>query len=147
MAVNADHDQISSAVNNLLQNAFKFTRGGSEVRLSACAKDDRVLDRGRGPLWRPRHRQSRTNSFCPSSKATQIPAVSGWAFRYAPKRRNKSWLAAGARYTGQGLRVHHRFASCRGTKIDVFFGARNRASLTTGARAEENVDFRSSARG
>ncbi len=43
LAVSADHDQISSAVNNLLQNAFKFTRGGSEVRLSACAKDDRVL--------------------------------------------------------------------------------------------------------
>lgn len=43
LAVDADRDLLFSAVGNLLQNAFKFTRAGSEVTLHAYAVDDRIL--------------------------------------------------------------------------------------------------------
>jgi signal transduction histidine kinase len=43
LAVEADRDLLFSAVGNLLQNAFKFTRAGSEVTLRAYAADDRIL--------------------------------------------------------------------------------------------------------
>jgi signal transduction histidine kinase len=42
LAVNADRDLISSAVTNLLQNAFKFTHARSSVRLNAYATSDRI---------------------------------------------------------------------------------------------------------
>ena len=42
LAVDVDHDMLLSAVGNLLQNAFKFTRHGTEVRLNAYAAADRV---------------------------------------------------------------------------------------------------------
>jgi signal transduction histidine kinase len=42
LAVDADRDLLFSAVGNLLQNAFKFTRPGSEVALRAHALDDRI---------------------------------------------------------------------------------------------------------
>jgi signal transduction histidine kinase len=43
LAVDADRDLLFSAVGNLLQNAFKFTRPGSEVTLQAYAAADRIL--------------------------------------------------------------------------------------------------------
>jgi signal transduction histidine kinase len=43
LAVDADREQLFSAVNNLLQNAFKFTRYRTEVFLSAYATADRIL--------------------------------------------------------------------------------------------------------
>jgi signal transduction histidine kinase len=43
LAVEADRDLLFSAVGNLLQNAFKFTRAGSEVTLNAYSVDDRIL--------------------------------------------------------------------------------------------------------
>ena len=43
LAVDADRDLLFSAVGNLLQNAFKFTRVGSEVTLQAYAAADRIL--------------------------------------------------------------------------------------------------------
>jgi len=43
LAVNADRDLLFSAVGNLLQNAFKFTRANTEVSLSAYAAADRIL--------------------------------------------------------------------------------------------------------
>jgi signal transduction histidine kinase len=43
LAVDADRDMLFSAVGNLLQNAFKFTRPHSEVVLNAYATADRVL--------------------------------------------------------------------------------------------------------
>lgn len=43
LALDADRDLLFSAVGNLLQNAFKFTRPGSEVRLEAYANGDRIL--------------------------------------------------------------------------------------------------------
>ncbi len=43
MRVMADRHILASAVTNLLQNAFKFTRPGSDVRLKAHASDGRVL--------------------------------------------------------------------------------------------------------
>jgi signal transduction histidine kinase len=43
LAVDVDHDLLFSAVNNLLQNAFKFTQQGSEVSLNAYAAADRVV--------------------------------------------------------------------------------------------------------
>ena len=42
LAVNADRDLISSAVTNLLQNAFKFTHPRSSIRLNAYAVSDRI---------------------------------------------------------------------------------------------------------
>ena len=42
LALDADRDLISSAVTNLLQNAFKFTRPQSCVRLNAYAIADRI---------------------------------------------------------------------------------------------------------
>ena len=42
LALNADRDLISSAVTNLLQNAFKFTHARSSVRLNAYATSDRI---------------------------------------------------------------------------------------------------------
>ncbi len=42
LAVDADRDLLLSAVGNLLQNAFKFTDHGSEVRLHAYASKDRI---------------------------------------------------------------------------------------------------------
>jgi len=41
-AVEADRQILGSAVTNLLQNAFKFTRSGGHVRMRASALDDRV---------------------------------------------------------------------------------------------------------
>ncbi|MDG6348101.1 HAMP domain-containing sensor histidine kinase [Luteimonas sp. 8-5] len=43
LAVDADRDLLFSAVGNLLQNAFKYTRPGTEVRLQAYAAADRIL--------------------------------------------------------------------------------------------------------
>lgn len=43
LAVAADRDALSGALENLLSNAFKFTRPGTEVTLSAYAAKDRVL--------------------------------------------------------------------------------------------------------
>jgi signal transduction histidine kinase len=43
LAVDADRDLLFSAVGNLLQNAFKFTRPGSEVTLNAYAVAGRIL--------------------------------------------------------------------------------------------------------
>ena len=42
LAVDADRDLLSSAVANLLQNAFKFTKERTEVTLSAYASGDRI---------------------------------------------------------------------------------------------------------
>ena len=43
LALEVDRDLLSSAVGNLLQNAFKFTEKNSEVSLRAYARGDRVL--------------------------------------------------------------------------------------------------------
>ena len=43
LAIVADRHLLSSAVSNLLQNAFKFTKYHSEVTLSAYASADRIL--------------------------------------------------------------------------------------------------------
>jgi hypothetical protein len=43
LEVAADRDLLLSAVGNLLQNAFKFTHPGTEVRLNAYAAGDRIL--------------------------------------------------------------------------------------------------------
>ncbi len=43
LAVDADRDLLFSAVGNLLQNAFKFTHHGTEVRLTGYAVADRIL--------------------------------------------------------------------------------------------------------
>ena len=42
LEVRADRDLLSSAVGNLLQNAFKFTRPGSEVTLTAYSIGERI---------------------------------------------------------------------------------------------------------
>lgn len=42
LAIDADRDLLSSAVGNLLQNAFKFTHPHSEVTLNAYAAADRI---------------------------------------------------------------------------------------------------------
>jgi signal transduction histidine kinase len=43
LALDADHDLLSSAIGNLLQNAFKFTEPHTEVTLNAYAAADRIL--------------------------------------------------------------------------------------------------------
>ena len=43
LALDADRDLLLSAVGNLLQNAFKFTRPNTEVTLNAYAMADRIL--------------------------------------------------------------------------------------------------------
>jgi signal transduction histidine kinase len=43
LAVDVDRDMLLSALGNLLQNAFKFTRRGTEVSLAAYAVADRIL--------------------------------------------------------------------------------------------------------
>lgn len=43
LAVDADQDMLFSAVGNLLDNAFKFTRHNTEVSLNAYAAGDRIL--------------------------------------------------------------------------------------------------------
>ena len=43
LAIEAGREILFSALNNLLQNAFKFTRAGTEVSLNAYASADRVL--------------------------------------------------------------------------------------------------------
>jgi hypothetical protein len=43
IVVDADRDLLHSAVGNLLQNAFKFTRPHTEVTLNAYASADRIL--------------------------------------------------------------------------------------------------------
>jgi signal transduction histidine kinase len=43
LAIDADRDLMVSALGNLLQNAFKYTRPGTEVALNAYALADRVL--------------------------------------------------------------------------------------------------------
>jgi len=42
LAINVDWDMMSSALGNLLQNAFKFTHAHSEVKLSTQAAADRI---------------------------------------------------------------------------------------------------------
>jgi signal transduction histidine kinase len=43
LAIDVTREALFSALNNLLQNAFKFTRAGTEVSLTAYANADRVL--------------------------------------------------------------------------------------------------------
>jgi hypothetical protein len=43
LALDADRDLLLSAVGNLLQNAFKFTRPNTEVTLNAYSTGDRIL--------------------------------------------------------------------------------------------------------
>lgn len=43
LAIAGDRDLLLAATGNLLQNAFKFTRPGSEVTLNAYASADRIL--------------------------------------------------------------------------------------------------------
>ena len=43
LSVKIDRDLLHSALGNLLQNAFKFTKPGTQVTLSAEARGDRVL--------------------------------------------------------------------------------------------------------
>jgi signal transduction histidine kinase len=43
LAIDADREALISAVGNLLQNAFKFTREHTEVSLNAYAAADRIL--------------------------------------------------------------------------------------------------------
>lgn len=43
LAVAGNRDQLIAAVANLLQNAFKFTRPGSDVKLNAYAAGNRIL--------------------------------------------------------------------------------------------------------
>src|SRR6185312_13486690 len=43
ITINADRQMIGSAVSNLLQNAFKFSRSHGSVLLTAQAADERVL--------------------------------------------------------------------------------------------------------
>jgi signal transduction histidine kinase len=43
LAIEADRQMVSSAISNLLQNAFKFTRSDGHVFLTAHAAADRVL--------------------------------------------------------------------------------------------------------
>lgn len=43
LAVDADRDLLLAAVGNLLQNAFKFTKHGTEVTLHAYSSADRIL--------------------------------------------------------------------------------------------------------
>lgn len=43
LAVDGDRDLLFSAMGNLLQNAFKFTRPGGDVRVQAYAAGDRVM--------------------------------------------------------------------------------------------------------
>jgi signal transduction histidine kinase len=43
VAVNADRQLLASAVSNLVQNAFKFTRPGGKVTIVARSTEDRVL--------------------------------------------------------------------------------------------------------
>jgi signal transduction histidine kinase len=43
LVVDVDRDMLHSALGNLLQNAFKFTKPGTEVCLSAYAAGDRIL--------------------------------------------------------------------------------------------------------
>jgi signal transduction histidine kinase len=52
LAVDADRDLLLAAVGNLLQNAFKFTRPGTDILLNAYSQGDRILidveDHGEG---------------------------------------------------------------------------------------------------
>jgi signal transduction histidine kinase len=43
LAVDVDRDMLLSALGNLLQNAFKFTKAGTEVSLAVYAVADRIL--------------------------------------------------------------------------------------------------------
>lgn len=43
LTVRADSDMLASAIGNLIQNAFKFTKANTEVTLHAFRKADRVL--------------------------------------------------------------------------------------------------------
>ena len=53
-AETVDRDLLLSAVGNLLQNAFKFTHLGSEVRLQASWSAGRVLVWAAGPEAAPK---------------------------------------------------------------------------------------------
>lgn len=43
LAVDVDRDMLCSAVGNLLQNSFKFTKHATDVSLNAYAANDRIL--------------------------------------------------------------------------------------------------------
>jgi signal transduction histidine kinase len=43
IAMHMDEEMLASAVGNLLQNAFKFTKPHTEVSLHACRRDDRIV--------------------------------------------------------------------------------------------------------
>ncbi len=43
LAVDVDRDMLLSALGNLLQNAFKFTKPGTDVSWAAYAVADRIL--------------------------------------------------------------------------------------------------------
>ncbi len=93
LAIEADRDLLSSAVGNLLQNAFKFTHQNSSVTLRAYAAADRILidveDNCGGFRLAMRRK-----CFCPSLRATKIGLASDLGYRS---------LGAASRQTGELL--------------------------------------------
>jgi hypothetical protein len=80
LAIHTDRQMLSSAVSNLLQNAFKFTRAHSHVKLRAYGLGERLLSRSRTNAAACLRARRRTCSRRSSSTA-RTAAAWGWAFR------------------------------------------------------------------
>lgn len=111
LTVDVDRELVASALQNVLQNAFKFTRSATEVRLHAYGIDDRVrIDvedhcgglpvADPGGTLRP-VRATRRRSLGTGPRAFDQPAQRGGPWRDAERPRR----------AGMRVRVHSRAAS------------------------------------
>ena len=108
-AIDADWQLLTSAVSNLLQNAFKFTRANGTVSLTTRTSADRVFFDIRdecGGLPPGMLEQL----FRPFSRRLRSVGSRAGAFGRVERRSGQRGGASRGRCSGRGLRVHHRLA-------------------------------------
>ena len=90
LAVDGDRDLLFSALGNLLQNAFKFTRPGTEVHLHVHAAADRII-------------------FCVEDRCGGLPEgdVESIFVPFVQQGRDKSGLGLGLAISRRGVEANH----------------------------------------
>ncbi len=136
LMVDGDWQLLSSAVSNLLQNAFKFSRAHGHVSLGTCLRADRVsIDIGDECGGLPQGKAEQLFRSLTQNGASVRVSVSGLPARGTRPR--DRWRDPRARYPRHRLRLHRRLADTPGgARVRSLIGARTtRGDLQRGIGA------------